>query len=215
VNKPAWKFETPLEQAGITTGSHITHGFELNLLTSISLMRLHSLQTREDLKTALHNTGLHLPELPNQAGGQDPATLCLAPNDWLLFSEYLSAERLQNILHERLDPQLTSLTNQSSALAVFRLSGSIAPWLMSKSCGLDFRKSIARGQHCSRSRLDQVPLILHYHQPGSGHNPFVFDVIIERSLARYTWQLLLRQFPHALELEQLHGPFYEQSKLHP
>ncbi len=215
MNRAAWKFDTPLEQAGLTHSVHKTDGFELSLLTTITLMRLHSLQPRAKLNTSLHGSDLHLPELPNQACGQDPAILCLAPSDWLLFTEYLSAERLQRALQERLNPKLTALTDQSSAYAVFRLSGRVAPWLLGKSCGLDFRKSVAQGQHCTRTRLDQVPAILHYHQPGSGHNPFIFDVMIERSLAPYTWQLFLRQFPHAIELEQLHGPFYEQSKLHP
>lgn len=219
MNSPAWKFDTPLEQAGLTHSVHKADGFELGLLTSISLLRLHSLQTLAELDTSLHGSDLNLPQLPNQAGGQDPAVLCLAPNDWLLFSEYLSAERLQEMLQERLNPQLTILSNQSSAYAAFRLSGRIAPWLLSKSCGLDFRKGMALGQHCSRTGIGQglnkVSAILHYHQPGSGHNPYVFDVMTERSLAHYVWQLFLRQLPHAIESEQRHGPFYEQGELHP
>lgn len=210
-----WKFDTPLEQASLSQNIHKAKGLELSLLTSVTLMRLHSLQSRAELNTSLQSKDLNLPELPNQAGGQDPAALCLAPGDWLLFSEYLSAERLQHTLQECLNPQFTALIDQSSAYAVFRLSGKTAPWLLSKSSGLDFRKSVAQGQHCSRTRLDQVPAILHYHQPGSGSSAYVFDVMIERSLASYTWQLFQRQFPHAIESEQLHGPFYEQSELHP
>ncbi len=215
MNRTAWKFDTPLEQAGLAHSVHKTDGHELSLLTSITLLRLRSLQTPAELQASLHGSGLHLPQLPNQASGQDPSVLCLAPNDWLLFSESLSAERLQQLLEERMNPRLKALSNQSSAYAVFRLNGGIAPWLLGKNCGLDFRKGVALGQHCSRTRLNHVPAILHYHQPSGGSKPYVFDVMIERSLAAYSWQLFLRQFPHAVESEQLHGAFYERSKLYP
>jgi heterotetrameric sarcosine oxidase gamma subunit len=210
-----WKFDTPLQQAGLTNSVHETNGNELRLLTSISLLRLHSLQTRADLNSNLRSIDLDLPQFPNQASGQDPAVLCLAPSDWLLFGEHHSARELQQLLKDRISPGLTTLTNLSSAFAVFRLSGNAAPWLLAKNCGLDFRKGMASGQHCCRTGLSLVPAILHYHQPGSSSPAFVFDILIERSLAAYTWQLLLRQFPHAMEAEQLHGPFYQQDKPHP
>jgi hypothetical protein len=66
---------------------------------------------------------------------------------------------------------------------------------------------MSSGQHCCRTLLQQVPAILHYHRPGSGSGPYVFDVMVERSLARHTWQMLLDKLPHAGELEQQHGPF--------
>ncbi len=215
MNQPAFNYDTVLEQAGLNHSVHQCDGFELNLLTSIALLRLHSLQTQDELNAGLEGTGIQLPQQPNQASGQDPSALCLAPGDWLLFSEYLSVGLLQEKLRAAIKQQLTALINQGSAYGVFRLGGHIAPWLLSKSCGLDFRQGLAHGQHCTRTRLDQLPAILHYHQPGSSSGPFVFDVMIERSLAGYAWQLFLKHLPHASELLQQHGSFYEQSQLHP
>jgi heterotetrameric sarcosine oxidase gamma subunit len=211
MNLSNFPFDTPLVQASVDQSVYQTEGLELNLLTSVALLRLHSLETREELNARLQDSAICLPQQPNQASGQDPSALCLAPGDWLLFSEYLSINLLQEKVQASVQSQLTALTNQSSAYGVFRLNGSIAPWLLSKSCGLDFRKGLTLGQHCSRTRLDQLPAILHYHQPGSGSGPFVFDVMIERSLASYAWQLFLKHLPHATELEQQHGPFYEQN----
>jgi len=215
MNGPTHKFDTVLEQAGLNHSVHKTAGIELGLLTSVTLLRLHSLQNREELNARLAANGIELPERPNQAGGQDPAVLCLAPGDWLIFSEYLNAGLLLQKFQSATVPSQTALLELSAAFGVFRLKGEIAPWLLSKSCGLDFRRLMRQGQFCTRTRLDQAPAILHHHQPGSGSTPFVFDVLTERSLAPYVWQLLLKNLPHATEAEQLHGPFYEQSKLHP
>jgi len=208
MNEPTHKFDTVLEQAGLNHSVHKTAGIELSLLTSVTLFRLHSLQNHQQLNARLAGNGIELPERPNQASGQDPAVLCLAPGEWLIFSEYLHAGLLQHKFQAALEPSLTALLEQSAAFGVFRLKGEIAPWLLSKSCGLDFRQLMRPGQFCTRTRLDQVPAILHYHQPGSGSVPFVFDVFIERSLAPHVWQLFLKNLPHATEVKQLHGLFY-------
>jgi|GEM_PF-2282521 len=200
-------FDSALEQAGLMQTVHQTDGFELSQLSSVTLLRLHSLQARTELNAALLSHGIELPERINQASGQDPAVLCLAPKEWLLFSEYLSVEQLQKQLQAAVQPGLSTLSLQTSAIALFRLKGNTVPWLLGKCCGLDFHQGMILGQHCTRTRLDQAPAILHYHQPGSGSGPFVFDVMIERSLAHYVWQLFLNYLPHARELEQQHGSF--------
>ena len=211
MNDTTIKFDSALEQAGLQNLIHQADGFELSQLSSVTLLRLHSLQHRTELNTALQSNGITLPERINQSCGQDPSVLCLAPGEWLLFSEYLSIGQLQEQLQAVVQPGLSTLSNQTSAVAVFRLKGKTAVWLLGKCCGLDFHQGIVLGQHCTRTRLDQAPVVLHYHRPGSGSGPFVFDVMIERSLAHYVWQLLLDCLPHASELEQQHGPYTTES----
>lgn len=194
-----------LQQAGLQNVLHRAGDFELSLLTGVCLLRVHSLQPRAALNAALSHTGIHLPEQVNQASGQNPSALCLAPSDWLLFSENRTLEQLQSPLQAAVDPTLTAVLDQSAALAVFRLAGSTAAWLLSKCAGLDWRRSMTGGQHCCRTKLDRLLAILHYHQPGKGSGPYVFDVMLERSLARHGWQMLLDRLPHARELEQQHG----------
>jgi heterotetrameric sarcosine oxidase gamma subunit len=208
------KASNPLEQAGLQAGDYRSDDLQLGQLTAFALHRLRSLQSCSELNTVLAESGWQLPQRVNQSIGQDPSIMCLAPNDWLWFSENLQPTQLQDQLSGQLskhvapqkDASLTALYDQSSAFAVFRLSGPAATWLLSKCCGLDFRSAIAQGQHCARTRLNQAPAILHYHRPGRGSGPFVFDVLVERSLARYSWQLFHRLLPHAHELQQQYGP---------
>jgi heterotetrameric sarcosine oxidase gamma subunit len=204
----------PLHQAGIVpvdqAGHHPQTDLHLAVLTHPTLLRMHSLQSCGQFNAALAELHWQLPPQVNGAMGTDPAVLCLAPGEWLWFSEYLRPEvlrqQMQQPLQDVLDPRLTSLLDQSAAFAVFRLSGPAAAWLLSKCCGLDFRAATRQGQHCSRTRLNQAPAILHHHRPGNGSGTFVFDVLVERGLARYSWQLLQRQIPHAKELHQNYGP---------
>lgn len=207
MNSSAIKFDSALQQAGVQADVHRVGGFELSQLSSVSLLRLHSLQARSELNAVLADSGIFLPERVNQSSGQDPSVLCLAPGEWLMFSEYLNKIQLREQLQAIVQPGLTTLSNQTSALAVFRLKGKAASWLLTKSCALDLHQGLALNQHCTRTRLDQAPAILHHHQPGSGSGAFVFDVMIDRSLARYVWQLFLSNLPHALELEQQHKSY--------
>jgi heterotetrameric sarcosine oxidase gamma subunit len=215
MNSIAFKADTPMEQAGLENSWYETEEIEFRLLTSVTLLRLQSLLAAETLNVKLAETGIVLPGRVNQATGQDPSALCLAPRDWMIFSEYLKQDLILNHFQGRIDPAETSLIDMSSAYAVFRISGPAAPWLLSKLCGLDFRKGTKAGQHCTRTRLEQAGAILHYHQPGSGAVPHVFDVIIERSQARYFWQLLNSNLSHALELTKQHGSLHEQTQLYP
>jgi heterotetrameric sarcosine oxidase gamma subunit len=207
MNAPAIKFDAALQQAGVQVDVHRVGDFELSQLSSVSLLRLHSLQARTQLNATLADRGIHLPGRINQSSGQDPSVLCLAPGEWLMFSEYLNKSQLHEQLQAIVQPGLTTISNQTSALAVFRLRGKAAPWLLTKSCALDLHQGLALNQNCTRTRLDQAPAILHHHQPGSGSGAFVFDVMIDRSLACYVWQLFLSNLPHALELEQQHRSY--------
>lgn len=203
------KADTPMEQAGLENSWYETDEIDFGLLTSVTLLRLQSLLPVEALNPGMAEKGIVLPTRVNEAAGQDPSSLCLAPRDWMIFSEYLKEDLILEQFQGRINPADTRIIDLSSAYAVFRLSGPAAPWLLGKLCGLDFRKGTKAGQHCARTHLDQAGAILHYHQPGSGSVPFVFDVIIERSLAFYFWQLLNSNLPHALELTKQHGSLDE------
>jgi heterotetrameric sarcosine oxidase gamma subunit len=194
-----------LQQAGLRNTVHQAEDFQLALLTGIILLRLHTLQPWEELQAGLHSTGMDLPTRVNASHGQDPSALCLAPSEWLIFSEYLNSSQLLPSLQAAIDPQRSALLDQTAAFAVFRLGGPVAPWLLGKISPLDWHRGIAGGQHCCRTLLDRIPAIVHYHPPGSASGPYVFDVMMDRSLARHGWDLFLRKLPHARELLQQHG----------
>lgn len=196
---------TALQQAGLVASSYNSGSIIMQELMGATLLRIHSLQPFATFKEDMAACDIPLPADVNQSLGQDPAVICLAPGEWLLFSEYLSAGRLFAQMQPAVDPRHTAALEVSAGLAVFRLAGSASPWLLNKLCGLDFQGNNAAATHAARTRLQQVAVTLHYHRPGGLGNECVFDLICDRSLARYLWQLLLASIPHAEELEQKYG----------
>jgi heterotetrameric sarcosine oxidase gamma subunit len=196
---------TALQQAGLTENSYSSNSIVLHELTGATLLRIHSLLPFTALRDAMAACDIPLAAEVNQSLGQDPAVICLAPGEWLLFSEYLSASRLFEQVQAAVDPRHTTALDVSAGLAAFRLAGSAAPWLLNKLSGLDYQRNRAAAAHAARTRLQQVAVTLHYHRPGGLGNECVFDLICDRSLARYLWQLLIASIPHAEELEQKYG----------
>ncbi len=205
---------TALQQAGLSESSYSGNSIVLHELTGVALLRLHSLLPFAALRDEMAAGDIPLPAEVNQSLGQDPAVICLAPGEWLLFSEYLSASRLFEQVQAAVDPRHTAALDMSAGLAVFRLAGSAAPWLLNKLCGLDFQGHRAAAAHAARTRLQQVAVTLHYHRPGGLGNECVFDLICDRSLARYLWQLLIASIPHAEELEQKYGTHHDPLCIH-
>lgn len=196
---------TALEQAGMTTTRHDSSTITLRELTGTSLLRVHSLLPFLQLKNAMAGCEVALPGEVNQSLGEDPAVLCLAPGEWLLFSEFLDIERLLVQLQPAIDPRHTATLDLSAASTIFRLDGSGAPWLLNKLGGLDFQLGITAGAHCARTRLQHAAVTIHYHAPGGHAGDAVFDLIFDRSLASYLWQLLIASIPHAEQLNQHYG----------
>lgn len=197
--------DTPLQQAGVDDPGYSSRFIVLRELTGIALLRIHSLQPFEMLKNSMAACDIPLPAKVNESLGQDPAAMCLAPGEWLLFSEYLGYDRLAQQLGAAAETGQTATLDLSAGLTAFRLSGSGAPWLLSKLCGLDFHHGADAAAYCARTRLQQVAVTLHFHQPGGFATESVYDVIADRSVASYLWRLLTASVPHAEELEQHYG----------
>jgi len=197
--------DSALQQAGVTDLNHSGRSIALRELTGIALLRIHSLRPYAEIRTMMTACDITLPAEVNQSLGMDPSALCLAPGDWLLFSEYLGYQRLSSQVRASIEPHHTVALDLSDGYTVFRLSGTGAPWLLNKLSGLDFQKCIAGAPWCARTRMQQVAVTLHYHRPGGLANAPVFDLILDRSMARYLWQLLIASTPHAEELEREFG----------
>ncbi len=205
-NDPADRLEglslhpTVLQQSGLDQACWQSAQLEMRELTNTSLLRLHSLQPEPVLQKALRTHEVELPLKVGQCTGRDPVVLCLRPSEWLLFSEFLDVARLADKVLAMLDARSSALLDLSASQVVFRLSGAAAPWLLQKLTGLDLFAPDPNTAYCARTRLQHVAACLHYHLPCGHHTEFVHDLIIDRSLARYTWDLLLASAPHAQEL---------------
>jgi heterotetrameric sarcosine oxidase gamma subunit len=200
---------TPLQQAGIEGTLFQSDTLELKEVTGITILRLHSLQPAEQVAAAFVSHGIELPLQPNHSTGSDQAALCLRPNEWLLFSEQSDPESLLDRLRPAIDLAQTSLLNNSDGLATFRLSGQGAPWLLSKLSGLDYLAGSsgagAQRQHCARTRMAHAAVLVHYHRPDGQDSPFVFDLLFDRSFAKYLWDLLSASAAHADDLATTFG----------
>jgi heterotetrameric sarcosine oxidase gamma subunit len=204
-----------LQQAGIEPGQLEASDICICELRQAGLLRLHSLLAPEQIQKALAGCGINLPLQGNESAGHEPLALCLRPGEWLLVSEI---NQTHELLH-RLKPVLeleeqsagqwvrTALLDYSDGHAVFRLSGKAAPWLLSKISSVDFLAAAAKGQHALRTRMGQIAVVVSYHPASDAGSEFVFDLIFDRSVAAYLWQLLVTSVPHAQELAAEFGEF--------
>lgn len=193
---------TPLQQAGVHDTRFEHPDLVLRELADVALLRLHSLEEPAALAVALAAAGIDLLLETNAAAGRNPAVLCLRPSEWLLLDSGNDADELIAQIAPRLDPGRTALIDLSDGLAVVRLTGAAAPWLLGKLSGLDFLAGVARGQHAARTRLGDIAVVLHYHPDAGG--PPRFDLVFDRSVASYLWDLLNDAAPHAGELHAAH-----------
>ena len=178
------------------TRKYVAETLDLQEISGLSLIRLHSLPTTSP-------SGLDLPVQTGQCGGDDPVALCLRPGEWLLISGKTSAEDLLSQIRSGISEDQTVVSDQSDGLGVFRLSGLGAPWLLSKLSCLDFLAGKNHGEHCARTKMGHIAVIVHYHQPAG--DKFVFDLVFDRSVARYFWLLLTESSAHADELTATFG----------
>jgi len=195
----AEKLPTALQQAGIEQRELRIGDVSLREVPSTSLARLRFFRepTAADCP---------LPELPLQTGhcgGGNPQFLCLGPREWLVMSPHGTANVLTEALRPATDNGRAVAYDLSDALAVFRLAGKAAPWLLAKLSCLDFVKGQHGGRHCARTRVVDIPVTVYYHQAAG--DEWVFDLISDRSTASYLWALLRDSAPHANELKEAHG----------
>jgi heterotetrameric sarcosine oxidase gamma subunit len=190
---------SPLEQAGFSVFEFRRSNLSVREIRNASLLRLHALE-REGSGVELTGMGVQLPAKVGQTAGQDPLVMCLRPGEWLVFSETATqGELLQRFGIPNPTDRLAVL-DFSDGLATFRISGTAAPWLLAKLSGLDFVGAKQAGAHCARTRLGQVAVVINHHAPSESSPDLVYDLIFDRSIARYVWELLQRSADHAEEL---------------
>ena len=187
-----------LRQSGIEVTEFSSDSLKLTELTGLAMARLH----RRPGPAGKQNGLFDLPEQTGQARGNDPSVLCLRPGEWLFVSDKTGAANLVRHV-TAVGGEGAAVYDNSEGLAVFRLSGAGGPWLLSKLSGLDFLAGRSAGEHCTRTKMGHVAVVIHYHRAGDG--AFVFDLVFDRSLARYLWELLLASAPHADDLAGAYG----------
>ena len=181
-----------LQQAEVESTTFKCRTLALEEVTGMSIARLRSL-----------DIPAQLPQYTGQCAGDDPAVLCLRPGEWLSVSDSLSPGELIARMTAEAGDQCTTIHDCSHGLAVFRLTGTGAPWLLGKLSGLDYLAGIKTGTHCARTRMGHISVLVHFHQLDKG--TFGFDLVLDRSYARYYWELLTQSAGHADDLALVYG----------
>jgi len=198
-NKATAAMPSALKQAGINELEMHSDTLHMKEITGASIIRLHSGGSIQQTKSGQFD----LPEQTGRCSGDNPAVLCLRPLEWLLVSETLEIDELRQRVQRQINGKLLSINDNSDGLALFRLSGKGAGWLLSKLSGLDYLAGAEDGEHCTRTKVGHIAVIIHYHQVSP--DQFVFDLVLDRSMAKYLWQLLSASVPHADELAIAYG----------
>ena len=188
-----------LQQAGVEQRYLAIGNVRLREVTDLALTRL---RTGGALPTD-SSASAQMPARTGQCRGSDPVFLCLGPGEWLVISSTAAPPELPRTLQSSVGDGFAAAYDLTSGLVVLRLSGDAAPWLLSKLSSLDFVGGTAAGQHCARTRMADAAVTIHHHQPANGE--WVFDLIADRSLAGYLWELLRDCAPHANELSKTFG----------
>jgi heterotetrameric sarcosine oxidase gamma subunit len=167
------------------------------------LLRVHTMEEPALLAAGLAQAGIALPLGTNESAGPDPSVVCLRPGEWLLLERHQPAAELLERIQSHVNPSLTSLHDLSDGLGVFRLGGEASPWLLGKLSGLDFLTGVSSGPHGARTRIGEIAVVLHFCPEPDGAPRF--DLVFDRSVARYLWELLIDAAPHAEQLYATHG----------
>lgn len=120
---------------------------------------------------------MDLPQAALQTStGAHFVALWIAPDQWLLLSQSDPAQKLIDSCASALAGILHNATDASAALDCVRVQ---ERQLLSMGCGMDLHASAFPPASCARTRLAQVPVILHCL--ADDH----FDIYVDRSVGRY------------------------------
>ncbi len=116
---------------------------------------------------------------PLEVAGDDPRSLWLGPDRWLLVSDTVTADTVIVSCTRGLAGILHNAVDYSSGLAVLRVAGRRAPLLLATGTGIDLRPARFPAGTCCRTRLGQVATVI------VSEAPDVFDLYVDRSYETY------------------------------
>ena len=193
------KFESVasrLAQCGTDARPFLLDSLSIAEISSFYAARIRSVRSLDPSKLI----DMSLPAEIGTCHGHDPVTLCLGPNEWLRIGE---SSLLGNptSANQPLDSGFYQW-NETDGLGIFRVTGDAAPWLMSKNSGLDFQVSPKTPGQCVRCKFGKIAVLV-FCRRGENQSG-EFNLVVDRSVMKYLWTLLISTAPHAVELYDSH-----------
>jgi heterotetrameric sarcosine oxidase gamma subunit len=131
---------------------------------------------RRSLDVARERLGLAAPLC---AAGDDPRSLWLGPDRWLLVSDSMPADAVIAACDEALTGVLHNAVDYSAGLAVLRLAGGGARQLLATGTGIDLRPAEFAEGACCRTRLARIAAVITVDASGR------FEIYADRSYESY------------------------------
>lgn len=152
----------------------LDHAFQFERIGGRSIV---SLKTS---RTGLHNGPGKWPQAgPLAIAGNDPQSLWLGPDRWLLVSDSMSPDAIIESCSEELAGQLHNAVDYSAGLAAFRIAGRNARRVLASGTGVDLRPDKFPDGTCCRTQLAQVAAVIVAEADGR------FAVYVDRSYEFY------------------------------
>lgn len=144
----------------------------------------------------------NLPLATGACSGKDPAVLCLRPGEWLVVSQSMAPDELLGQVRARHDAAGFFCWDHSEGLALIRIEGEPAPWLLRNHCGLDIPVDRPGEALCAQTRFAGIHVLMHYYV---NELTGVFDLYVDRSLAAHLWNVLVHSATRADQMYERFG----------
>ena len=161
-----------------------TASFQVRELERVTKLRVQILR-RRGMDTAAVDSG-HLPGRPNTTAGSDPIALWKAPDDWLVYSQTLTAAAMSDWVGSARSDAPLVVTDVSSSSVVLELSGPRALDVLMRDCTLDLEGNAIPPGACAQTQFAQTTVMI--HRPVSAET---WRLFVERSVAMHVWDWLL------------------------
>jgi sarcosine oxidase subunit gamma len=139
--------------------------------------------SRPSASTAL---GVALPVEPNTTTSSADLTIFwMGPGRWLIESEHLAANAIEDRLRAASDGEKLAIVDLSSGRTVIRVCGDAARRTLAQGCPIDLHPHAFPPRNVLHSVLEGISVMLHHLPDGSG-----FDLYVPRSYGQTTWEWL-------------------------
>ena len=116
---------------------------------------------------------------PLCAAGDDPQSLWLGPDRWLLVSDSMTADAIVASCSKALTGVLHNAVDYSAGMAAMQVAGGEARQLLATGTGIDLRPASFTPGRCCRTRLAHIAAVI------TSRTVDRFDIYVDRSYEHY------------------------------
>ncbi len=112
------------------------------------------------------------------------ACVWLGPDEWLIVVSETELEKIDNSINELIASEFATLTDQSSAMTMFKITGSGAVELLGRGIVFDLHPSEFPPGHSTQTVIAKSPATI----LNRSNESTCFELLVRRSFADYLWK---------------------------